>query len=194
MFSTERQGQRVYLLGDTYPVKDRIKAVGGTWDGGRRAWWFGAAKAAEAEALAKELNGGPTAAKSAKQNPSEIRLTGKGEYKGRAYYLGTHSDDGTRVRCLTLPDDNGNYLDFWADVSAVRVVRIYDIHFSGRYGKRYLSANHPTLGGVADFVRRRRKNRTAGGGVCAECGKGGELVQDLEDGSMKHRSCCDIEP
>jgi hypothetical protein len=32
------------------------------------------------------------------------------------------------------------------------------------------------------------------GNVCAECGKGGSLVSDLEDGLMKHRRCCDIEP
>lgn len=30
--------------------------------------------------------------------------------------------------------------------------------------------------------------------VCAECGKGGTLVQDLEDGLMKHYQCCDIPP
>ena len=30
--------------------------------------------------------------------------------------------------------------------------------------------------------------------VCAECGKGGSLVADLEDGLMKHRRCCDLPP
>ncbi len=36
---------------------------------------------------------------------------------------------------------------------------------------------------------------TAGGSnrnVCAECGRGGRLVEDLEDGIMKHYGCCDI--
>lgn len=28
--------------------------------------------------------------------------------------------------------------------------------------------------------------------VCAECGCGGPLVEDLEDGLMKHYNCCDI--
>ena len=36
--------------------------------------------------------------------------------------------------------------------------------------------------------------KSRGGAVCAECGKGGALVADLEDGMMKHRRCCDIEP
>jgi hypothetical protein len=39
---------------------------------------------------------------------------------------------------------------------------------------------------------------TSGGGrgrgraVCAECGRGGPLVEDLEDGLYKHYRCCDI--
>lgn len=31
-------------------------------------------------------------------------------------------------------------------------------------------------------------------GVCAECGRPGPLVADLEDGLLKHRNCCDIAP
>lgn len=30
--------------------------------------------------------------------------------------------------------------------------------------------------------------------ACAECGRPGHLVADLEDGLLKHRECCDIEP
>lgn len=33
-----------------------------------------------------------------------------------------------------------------------------------------------------------------GGHVCAECGRSGRLVADLEDGLMKHWACCDIPP
>lgn len=61
----ERQGQRVYFMGDTFRAKDRIKSMGGHWDGDRRAWWVGAKKLSEAESLVAELNGGaPKAAAS----------------------------------------------------------------------------------------------------------------------------------
>lgn len=40
----EKQGARVYLLGDTFAHKDAIKGIGGHWDGERRAWWVGAKK------------------------------------------------------------------------------------------------------------------------------------------------------
>ncbi len=32
------------------------------------------------------------------------------------------------------------------------------------------------------------------GRACAECGKSGALVADLEDGLFKHYRCCDIPP
>ena len=32
------------------------------------------------------------------------------------------------------------------------------------------------------------------GNVCAECGRRGQLVRDLEDGLWKHYRCCDIPP
>ena len=37
-------------------------------------------------------------------------------------------------------------------------------------------------------------SRRSGGNACAECGKSGYLVRDMEDGMLKHRHCCDMEP
>lgn len=39
-----------------------------------------------------------------------------------------------------------------------------------------------------------KEPRTAGSRACAECGRGGALVQDMEDGLMKHYGCCDMPP
>lgn len=227
----ERQGQRVYLVGNTFAAKDRIKAIGGHWDGERRAWWLGAKKAAEVEALVAELNGGaPTAAaavglaidtpagivadklreegreqeadlvqaavKPQREDPDNIRLTGKGKYKGRMYYAGSITKDGSRVRLLTLPDAKGDYLDFWAPCSEVEEIKRYEprqVWDGRRYSGRTVT-QHTTLGSIAKFIAREQRNRAAGGDVCAECGKSGELVSDLEDGQLKHRHCCDIEP
>jgi len=73
-----------------------------------------------------------------------------------------------------------------------------------KYGKR---AHLQFMDGSKDFwvdaslVREKSAgesstNRASGRGraTCAECGRPGELVSDLEDGMMKHRRCCDIEP
>lgn len=229
----ERRGQRVYLLGDTFPAKDRIKGMGGHWDGESRAWWVGAAKLAEAERLVAEL--ASPAEKAARelglrpgtaagvvadalreagredeadavraaanaprpQRPAdEVRLTGKGTYQGRSYYLGPRTRDGQRVLILGLPKADGSYFERWVATAEVTVTKTYQprqVWDGRRYSGRTVE-KHQTLGGIAAFIAREQRNRAAGGDVCAECGKSGELVRDLEDGMLKHRHCCDMEP
>jgi uncharacterized repeat protein (TIGR03803 family) len=43
----QTEATRIYLVGDTFAAKDRIKAIGGHWDPDRRAWWIGKGKLAE---------------------------------------------------------------------------------------------------------------------------------------------------
>lgn len=57
----QSEGQRVYVVGDTYAVRSQIKALGAHWDGERKAWWLGAAKRAAAEALVASLAAAPAA-------------------------------------------------------------------------------------------------------------------------------------
>lgn len=47
--SYETVGARVYVLGQTFAIKDTIKSVGGHWDADRKAWWIGATKRADLE-------------------------------------------------------------------------------------------------------------------------------------------------
>lgn len=42
---------RVAITGNTYHVKDQIKALGGRWDGERKAWMVSAIKAGSAQRL-----------------------------------------------------------------------------------------------------------------------------------------------
>lgn len=186
----EKTGSRIYLTGDTFAVKDKIKSMGGHWDGDRRAWWVGAAKAAAAQQL---VDGLASDSKAAKQDPKDIRLTGKGRYKGREYYAGSMTRDGLKVRLLTLPDAKGDYLDFWAFCSEVEQTKAYQPRehtYRGRTETRYT-----TLGSIAEFIADQQEARANGEPECAGCGKrGGELVRDLEDGLLKHPRCCDIAP
>lgn len=45
------EGQRLYAVGNTYPIKDALKSIGAKWDAETKAWWVGAAKRAELEAV-----------------------------------------------------------------------------------------------------------------------------------------------
>lgn len=51
MITIEHQARRSYLVGDTYPLKEKIKSLGGHWDPDRKAWWIGAEKRSAAEQL-----------------------------------------------------------------------------------------------------------------------------------------------
>lgn len=46
-------GQRVYFCGNTFAIKDKIKSIGGHWDGERKQWWVGSAKKAKAARTAR---------------------------------------------------------------------------------------------------------------------------------------------
>jgi len=182
----EPRGERVYLLGQTFAVKEQIKQAGGRWDGKERAWWFPIDQAEKVHALARTLCVLPaTAAPEAGQNADKIYLTGKGTYKGRTYFLSNVTKDGQRIRCVTLPDAQGKFIDFWVAASQVQIVKTY--RQSGR-----LSGGPMTLGSMARFVGREKDATARGAATCAACGRTGELVVDLEDGQLKHYRCCDI--
>jgi hypothetical protein len=194
MIKLEREGQRVYFTGDTYAIKDKIKALGGHWDGDSRRWWVGSKKLAEAESLVAGLTAtASVAGEKPRPEPDNIRLTGKGNYKGKPYFIGASTRDGIRVRLLTLPDADGKYLDFWADRSEVELTKTYEARPErGSYGRPTGRMVYQTLGSIASFARRQSAAKAEGLPACAECGKRGHLHHDLEDGMMKCYGCCDI--
>jgi hypothetical protein len=59
----------VLVTGNTYAVKDQIKALGGRWDSAARGWRVPADKAVEAQTLA-----GPAATSSATASTTPARL------------------------------------------------------------------------------------------------------------------------
>jgi hypothetical protein len=46
------------ITGNTYPVRDQIKALGGRWDAARKCWMVPDDKAEEASALLFPVSGG----------------------------------------------------------------------------------------------------------------------------------------
>lgn len=43
--------KRIAIIGNTYPVKEQLKALGGRWDADQRAWMVPAEKAEQARSL-----------------------------------------------------------------------------------------------------------------------------------------------
>ena len=45
----ETIGRRIYARGDTYPIRNSLRAAGAHWDSGEKAWWIGTDKRADLE-------------------------------------------------------------------------------------------------------------------------------------------------
>lgn len=186
--STEKVGRRVYVIGNTFPIKSRLKEAGCKFDPDRKQWWIGSTKADKIERIVGKLDG-----QEVEQDKSELsdrRCDGKVEYKGRTYYVIGRSDRKGKL-WLTVLDCS---IDFWAAESECRWVKRYQPQQRwGGYGRGQVEV-YQTVGRIRDFVEQEKRARSRNEPVCGECGKSGELVDDLEDGVPKHPRCCDIPP
>jgi hypothetical protein len=89
----------VLITGNTYPVKDALKAIGGRWDAASKGWRVPAAKAAEAKTL---VAGGGSPSRS--YRPTKCRICGHSPSKPGEW------DNGVRIRrdgiCWDCASDN----------------------------------------------------------------------------------------
>lgn len=161
------EGRRVYICGNSYPVKDQIKSAGGKWDADRKQWWIGVAKKSELEsALAKAP--APSTQGAEEKYDGEVR--GKAEYKGRSYFIRA---EGTNDRgaWFRLVDFSGTR-SFFAPASEVNVTKRYQAREPRRnfYGRGGFAgrAEYPTLRGIRNFAEGVKSGRIQ---VCSMCGK-----------------------
>lgn len=165
----EARGRRVYIRGNTYPIKDTLRAAGAKWDPEERAWWVGPAKRGAIEAL---LASAPSSARpEATEAPGEDAVVaGRVTYRGKVYYLAGRSVRGRtyydfRVDAVTSRDGTRVLLyyrdgsrQFWASAEEVRIERTYD--------------RPQTIGRLRRFAEQRKAGRCP---VCARhctCDKG----------------------
>lgn len=190
--TTEKTGARIYVTGNTYSVKDRLKAAGCHWDGERKQWWIGAAKA---EAIAEIVNGlvsQPMGAVSDSSDLGKSRVYAQVECKNRKYYVIAESHSNNRCR-LTVLDGS---INFWVAMGDCKLIKTYHPRevWDGRRNSGKTITRYTTLDSLREFIADRKRAEESGEVCCAECGRPGDLVADLEDGQLKHRHCCDIEP
>jgi hypothetical protein len=180
------------------PIVAALKDLGAHWDPQARCWWVGKSKrkaveellvsADQVEDTARER--GESTPPPAKQDPDSIRLQARVRYKGRVYYQAARTRDGAKVRLVSLPDTQGDYLDFWAAIAEVELLKEYHPREQKHYGRPTGRYDYTTLGSIARFIREQKDPDN--GPICSECGKRGADTIDLEDGCLKHERCCDI--
>lgn len=178
--ATEKVGARIYVTGNTFAVKDRLKAAGCHWDGERKQWWIGVAKADKISGIVGQLDG----AEAPKESLDDRRVYAKVQYKGRTYYVVGESGDRCR---LTVLDGS---LDFWTDKSACSLLKEYtprEVWDGRRYSGKTVT-QYTTLGSLRDFIADCREADKA---IAAGEVPDGYAI-DHEDGAIKRISECDI--
>ena len=181
--STEKVGQRIYVTGNTFPIKSQLKSAGCHWDGDRKQWWIGAAKASQIASIVGKLDGKSVAPD--KKELADRPCTGKVKYKGRDYYVIGRSEK-TGNLWLTVLDCS---IDFWAAEGECLWVKRYQARerWDGRRGNGTVTV-HQTVGGIRDFIAKSKRDDATV--------KSGEVPSgwcvDLEDGCLKPRNECDM--
>lgn len=167
----DHQGRRVYLRGNTFPIKDQIRAQGGRWDADKKAWWVGAGKETSFSDILN-VPAQPANEGGSEKVSDDTKIRGKVSYKGKTYFLICSSRDGGSHKVCTL---DGN-LCFWTNAdNRAEVVKQYGKarRFRG-YGNRGREGDieYPTLGSLRKFIERAKNGPSENEPtkVCWECG------------------------
>lgn len=163
----EAVGARLYVSGNSYPVKDRLKSIGCHWDGDRKQWWIGTQKREALESVVSG-NGGAEAVEETAESRSAKPCYGKAQYKGRTYFIIGRSERTQKLQ-LTVLDCS---IAFWAPMADCTIVK----HYEGRTDYRTGRVEYQTVGGIRRFVAREKATPAGSGNSngemkqCWECG------------------------
>lgn len=188
----ESVGRRHYVRGNTYPIKDQLRAAGCKWDGAAKAWWTGKRDVAERFA-GQAPSSSPGSDRGAdRPAPGDDQIVAaRAIYKGRTYYVcgrtdrgRTHWDDqvsavetrdGSRV-LLAFRDGSKS---FWAPRAQVSIIKSYDrpqtIGSLRAYAEQARSAG---VGQIEDGYYLRGGEVLASG--CGECSRLGRMCRSCE--------------
>lgn len=178
-------GARIYIAGNTYPLKDAIKSCGGHWDGDRKQWWVGQAKQADIARVVEQSDSqGPAASQDRRSDTPDqaARVKARATYKGKDYYVLAETRDGAK---LLLAARNGQF-QFWATAEATQITKQY-----GRENYRTGYDEYPTLGGMMARAEQWRRMSDDDRAVASSprtgcsCGSRDGVVQDTDCASCR---------
>lgn len=162
------EGRRIYVVGNTYPIKDQLRSSGCKWDSASKRWWAGTTKRAELEALVAGAVSAPAAPRE-EVTGDNLLVKGRATYQGKTYYL-VWAGATSRGHAVKLAFRDGSKV-FWArDAAAVSVVAEY--------------ARPKTIGSLREYAQRAKETTAEFGSCeCAECGRRSTRLIDAADSS-----------
>lgn len=192
----QAEGRRIYVAGNSFPIKDAIKSAGGHWDGGRKQWWIGAGKKEEIERAISATEAPVTQdGERAKETASdETQIRGKATYKGKTYFMMCESRDGESAKLTTL---DGKIV-FWAKrENGMEVIKRYEAREErGNYGRGTGRYRFQTLGSIRSFIANKRGAARENHGFeaetkqCWECGGAFTFAEAKANGGDWRDSYC----
>lgn len=121
----QSEGRRHYLIGDTYSIRNQLRAAGAHWDGDRKAWWTSKRDVAESFASAGASSDiAPGSHPDGDRLTQDSRIAGKARYQDREYIL-VWEGETRRGRACKLAYRDGSKV-FWADAAQVQVTKRYE--------------------------------------------------------------------
>lgn len=188
-------GRRIEIVGDTYAVRDRIRAAGGHWDADRKVWWIGAGKRAAVESL---VSSAPAASASGSREPEPLKdddcLLGQVEtQRGKAWWCG-QTRDGARYRLASMDGSR----TWWADAAQCRIVKTYAPRqvWDGRYCSGRTVERRQTWGSMRRFLAERaaqtpaqRDESDARRAAIKECGGVCRCSRPIDEGDGECMLC-----
>lgn len=118
----QKDGRRFYLVGNTFAIKDKLRAAGAHWDGDRKAWWT--SKIDVAEQFTSGSSGEVPSRPEGDTLTEDSKIAGKATYKGKQYIL-VWEGETKRGRACKLAFADGSKV-FWAEASEVQIVKRYE--------------------------------------------------------------------
>jgi hypothetical protein len=160
-------GQRIYLIGNTYPVRNLIRESGGKWDPVEKLWYVGLQVRERAEQIAAMIDAQPV---TQQEHPEFDRkrtpIKGRAKYKGKGGYLVLWEGmtrRGSEAVKLAFRDGSKT---FWADAAQVTITKRY-----GREDYRTGRIEYPTLESLDWYAKKARERETNGEESCWRCAK-----------------------
>lgn len=142
-----KEARRVYITTVYgHPIIAKLKDLGAKWEPESKRWWLGSAKEEAVTKLVEEFAN----VEKPQEDPREIVLVGKAEYKGRTYYVRFIGD--TKARLISLDGK----VDFWAELGTgegqARIVKRYAApQGTGRYRRE-----GTTLRSIQKFLEKKK--------------------------------------
>lgn len=129
----EQQGKRFYLRGNTYPIKDQLRAAGAKWDPDAKCWWTGKRETAEAivsgaapdksNTTQPILEGHAVSERPRETLANDTKIAGRAKYRGRDYILVWEGETG-RGHSAKLAFADGSSV-FWTQYDQIEVTKRY---------------------------------------------------------------------